>query len=244
MPMQTAHYKLIKPFQTEYYNVDDFNKNADAIDAALNTVAKNADAALAGIPSLSHQIWQSSGTYTFTAPRATTYLVECVGGGGGCTSSSSTTGGNYGGGGAYVRTMVTLNAGQSVTVTVGVPGAVAASTAGGGTAGGASSFGSFATAPGGLANINNTSSNNMPSAGEIRLPGKPAYTDMGSSSSYSTGYTGSSQYGTPTLFNLGDQNFSYTGQTGAGAGVGAINLSATGRTVNATAGLVMITYVA
>ncbi|MCH5186842.1 MAG: hypothetical protein J1F63_00460 [Oscillospiraceae bacterium] len=35
MPDYTKHLKLIKPHQDEYYNVDEFNRNADLVDAAL-----------------------------------------------------------------------------------------------------------------------------------------------------------------------------------------------------------------
>ena len=35
MANSTQNFKLIKPLQEEFYNVDDFNKNADAVDAAL-----------------------------------------------------------------------------------------------------------------------------------------------------------------------------------------------------------------
>jgi hypothetical protein len=36
MPNYTTHYNLIKPLQEDFYNVDDFNANADSIDAALH----------------------------------------------------------------------------------------------------------------------------------------------------------------------------------------------------------------
>jgi hypothetical protein len=39
MPNHTTHYNLIKPLQEDFYNVEDFNKNADAIDEALHSGA-------------------------------------------------------------------------------------------------------------------------------------------------------------------------------------------------------------
>lgn len=240
MATQTTNYKLTKPAQNEYYNVDVFNENCDIIDAAIKSATDRAETAIGGIPALQQQIWANGGTFTFQAPKTTTFIAECIGGGGGCTAASGTSGGTFGGGGAYVRQKVTLTAGQNVTVTVGAAGAVSASSP---TDGGATSFGSYATAPGGRANISQTGQNNLPGAGDIRLPGCPSYNDMGSTSSYATGFTGSSMYGTPTNFNLGDSAFSGIGQTGAGAGVGAVNLSSTGTRQSATAGMVILTWV-
>lgn len=242
MPTQTTHYKLIKPLQDEYYNIDDFNRNADAIDAALHDAAGKAEAAVTGLPSLRQQFWKAAGTYTFTAPRTTRYIVECVGGGGGCAHYNSTTGGGTtGGGGAYTRSVIDLAAGQNVTVTVGAAGEVVSGPEAG-TAGGASSFGGYATANGGAVNATVLSPNNLPSSGDIRLPGFPAYADMASMSSYATGFTGSSFYGTPSVFNFGDTNMARIGQHGAGAGVGAANLLATGVNRPATPGMVIVTY--
>ncbi|MDR0294328.1 MAG: hypothetical protein LBH95_09295, partial [Oscillospiraceae bacterium] len=85
MPERTAHYHLVKPLQSEYYSVDDFNANADIIDAALKAASDRADAILSAIPSLRQEIWKTAGVYTFKAPKATFYVIECIGGGGGCT---------------------------------------------------------------------------------------------------------------------------------------------------------------
>lgn len=39
MATYTENYNLIKPEGTDFYNIDDFNENADAIDSALKEVA-------------------------------------------------------------------------------------------------------------------------------------------------------------------------------------------------------------
>ncbi len=38
MPNYTPNYNLIKPTQDEFYDVDDFNKNADKVDEALKEI--------------------------------------------------------------------------------------------------------------------------------------------------------------------------------------------------------------
>jgi hypothetical protein len=35
MPSRTTHYNLLKPAEDEYYSINDFNQNADALDSAL-----------------------------------------------------------------------------------------------------------------------------------------------------------------------------------------------------------------
>lgn len=241
MPTETAHYRLIKPLQDEYYNIDDFNRNADAIDAALHGVSDRAEAAVAGTPSLRQQIWKAAGVFSFTAPRTTRYIIECVGGGGGCSATFSSIGGDMGGGGAYARASADLSAGQVVTVTVGAAGEIVPGYEKG-TAGGASSFGGFATANGGLPDVTMTSPNNLPAAGDIRLPGSPAYMDMTSGSSYATGITGGSVYGTPSVCNFGPSGYSAIGQPGAGAGTGAVSLRVDGANRPAAPGMVIVTY--
>ena len=46
MSTNTNNYKLIKPAQEDFYNVDDFNNNADIIDSQLKAVSDKAEAAL------------------------------------------------------------------------------------------------------------------------------------------------------------------------------------------------------
>ncbi|MDR1755102.1 MAG: pyocin knob domain-containing protein [Eubacterium sp.] len=45
---KTVNYSLNKPEQTDYYEVDDFNKNADIIDEELSKCAKKANKAVMG----------------------------------------------------------------------------------------------------------------------------------------------------------------------------------------------------
>ena len=46
MSTNTNNYKLIKPAQEDFYNVDDFNNNADIIDSQLKAISDKAAAAL------------------------------------------------------------------------------------------------------------------------------------------------------------------------------------------------------
>ncbi len=46
MSTNTNNYKLIKPAQEDFYNVDDFNNNADIIDSQLKAVSDKATSAL------------------------------------------------------------------------------------------------------------------------------------------------------------------------------------------------------
>ena len=46
MSTNTNNYKLIKPAQEDFYNVDDFNNNADIIDSQLKAISDKASAAL------------------------------------------------------------------------------------------------------------------------------------------------------------------------------------------------------
>ena len=47
MSDRTTHYGLIKPSADDYYSIDDFNANADAVDAALKAVSDGAEPARA-----------------------------------------------------------------------------------------------------------------------------------------------------------------------------------------------------
>lgn len=49
MPNYTPNYNLVKPLQTEYYNVGNFNENADKIDTNLKTIETNLTASIENI---------------------------------------------------------------------------------------------------------------------------------------------------------------------------------------------------
>jgi hypothetical protein len=94
------------------------------------------------------QVFTSTGT--FTAPKTGKYKITVTGGGGSggsydITNSQSATGG--GAGGTAIK-YVTLNKGDSITVTCGVGGTAAGANASGNT-GNTSSFGSYCSATGG-----------------------------------------------------------------------------------------------
>ena len=46
MSNRTTNFNLLKPAQEDFYNVDDFNANADIIDAALRTLTQRVDTLL------------------------------------------------------------------------------------------------------------------------------------------------------------------------------------------------------
>jgi hypothetical protein len=52
---KTRHYNLNKPTQTDYYNIDDFNENADILDAAMHALDEKPD----GSPT---PLWQPEAT--------------------------------------------------------------------------------------------------------------------------------------------------------------------------------------
>lgn len=127
---------------------------------------------------LNVQIFTSSGTYTPTAGTKSV-IVEVQaggGGGGGVGGSSSTTvsAGTGGGGGGYGKSKLTVAAATGQVVTVGGGGAGGNLTPTGGTAGGASSFGSLITCSGG-------------SGGNGQNQATPPFTSTGVTGGTSTG---------------------------------------------------------
>lgn len=106
------------------------------------------------------QPYTAAGVYSFTVPSGVYSLdVEgwgAGGGGGGCASSSVPSSG--GGGGGYGRKICAVTPGQVITVIVGTGGPGGTSAPTNGTAGTATSFGSFFTCNGGAAGIANNSS--------------------------------------------------------------------------------------
>lgn len=102
------------------------------------------------------QVFSSSGTFTVPAgvKIIKVTVVGAGGGGGGVTGNYASPGGGGGGGGAAIKTISGVTPGDTVTVTVGVGGI--AGTAGDGTDGGSSSFGSYCSATGGGAGLGTT----------------------------------------------------------------------------------------
>jgi len=130
----TENIGLKKPEQQDFYDIEDFNYNADVIDAKMAVLAELAG----GIKNF--RIFTSSGT--FSAEAGKTYKIIAIGGGGG---------GQIAGGlsGEVVFDIYAPAANKNVTVTVGAGGQ--AGTAGvGATNGGTTSFGTTVTADGGL----------------------------------------------------------------------------------------------
>ena len=241
----TQHYQLLKPQPADFYDIDDFNANSDAIDSALFHLSNRADFSEDALNAvgLKQKVFNAEGIYIFSAPRAGSYVVECVGGGGGCTIGTSSNGSIRGGGGAYARSSVTLAANQNVEVTVGERGFTRRQNAGGATVGGASSFGSFVTAPGGVVDyIHSVTPANTPASGDIRIPGFHSYIDNSTSSSYSRAISGYSMYSAPTIYESGPAASTW-GNPGAGAGLGAVHLNSVLRTYEAEPGMVIVTYV-
>jgi len=101
------------------------------------------------------QIFTASGTYTPTSGMKYC-IVELVGGGGGgggaaTTSSVQVAAGGGGGGGGYIRRLFSAaTIGASQTVTIGAAGTAGASTPADGGTGGATIFGAFSQANGGV----------------------------------------------------------------------------------------------
>lgn len=103
---------------------------------------------------MSHGIAQFTSSGTFTVPQGVTAVeVVLVGGGGG--GGSGTGNGIYGSGGGagqvFMKYISGLTPGSTVSVTVGAGGAGGTNTSG--SAGGASSFGAYASAKGGIAGV-------------------------------------------------------------------------------------------
>lgn len=91
MATNTTNYNLVKPDQTDFYDVDDFNGNADIIDAQLKSIndqytdlssavetnTVKVDAALAmGVRTLS--CTKSGNTFKLTQPLPSTGMYSCI----------------------------------------------------------------------------------------------------------------------------------------------------------------------
>ncbi len=118
------------------------------------------------------QTYSTAGIHNWVVPEGVTKVWVTVigggGGGGGVASgavAASSGGGGGGGGGGGARRLVDLTALEEVSVTVGAPGAGGKSSNGwDGLNGGASSFGEFCSATGGLGGIGSGSGLTTPSA--------------------------------------------------------------------------------
>ncbi|MCI1958823.1 MAG: hypothetical protein LKJ25_04270 [Clostridia bacterium] len=81
MATNTTNYNLTKPAQDDFYNVDDFNNNADIIDTQMKANADKADAALPAS--------DFTGANVLTKLAADNSVVPVKNGGTGASSSSS-----------------------------------------------------------------------------------------------------------------------------------------------------------
>jgi len=133
----TGNIGLKKPEQQDFYDIDDFNYNADIIDAKMAVLSELTGLA-GGIKNI--RIFTSSGTFGTEAGK--TYKIIAIGGGGG----GQITGGLSG---EVVFDIYTPTANKNVTITVGAGGQAGTATAGASN-GGTSSFGITVTADGGL----------------------------------------------------------------------------------------------
>jgi len=66
MATNTTNYNLIKPEESDFYNINDFNTNADLIDAALKSISDNANTkakkVTTGTTTLTASKWVALGT--------------------------------------------------------------------------------------------------------------------------------------------------------------------------------------
>lgn len=182
--------------------------NASVTEALLNLASKS------GMPH--REVFTESGS--FTAPTTGLYRITCVGGGGGGSTGSASAGG---GGGGFATVTVLLQAGETVPLTVGAggngqlppPNAMSPSP------GGETSFGTYLTAPGGLAASTSTpGTGGLPEAGDLRVGGGTGTVTLVYGSSIFAGYGGSSHLGhggAGRSVTRGDDG------TGYGAGGGA-----------------------
>lgn len=166
--------------------------------SAWRTVART------GANVVDQQIFNTSGTWTWTKPTSgSMVLIECWGGGGGggATYQNSPASGWGGGGGEYVRRIMRLSdVGASETVTVGAGGAGRTGSNGPGTAGGNSSFGAHLTAYGGQGGDGETAQYSTSDAMQLVRSGYLRRVD--------------DTFGTYTASEARSMNFSYEGAGG------------------------------
>jgi hypothetical protein len=125
-----------------------------ALSARLAKVEKGGLPATAYVPTPSQrrhavQVYNTAGTYTWTAPVTGWYQVRLYGGGGGGALNSGMAHAEGGGGGGYAMRWLFLIAGTAVPVTVGVAGSSNGSGTANGASGGTTSFGAYFSATGG-----------------------------------------------------------------------------------------------
>lgn len=201
----------------------------------------------------------SSGNFTVPAGVTCIQVEAWGGGGGGSTITNNNRRGGGGGGGAYARSAISVNPGNTYTVTVGSGGTAS-------TGGGNSSFGSLVIAAGGSGGTNNNTAGGAggtigASTGEIRYAGGAGangdatnnYSGGGGGGAGSNGNGGSANGATAglgtTLFggDGGDgRNGSIDGSNGnniGGGGGGAVTNSGTDRYGGAGApGQIIVTW--
>ncbi len=159
------------------------------------------------------------GTYTFTIP-APQVEVELWGAGSGSWASVSGIPGGGGSAGGYTRKRISgLTVGSTVTITVGQGGTAGISGVYP-TAGGATSFGSYCSASGGIVNPSNTLSN--PASGNLGGSGSGGDINItGSDGAQGGGSTGVGGMGGAAPLGGGAVNSGSTGRAGYSPGGGA-----------------------
>lgn len=194
---------------------EDFNTDNLRIDGAVGALM----AVTADLPDKKpgFAAYTVPGVFSFTVPKTTNYLVEVVGGGGLSADTRWSTPSWGGGGGAYAKKLVPLTKGDVVTVTVGAAANnginPSYSPSGGGYwngAGGASSFGAYVTAPGGVNNMGGVAT-----TGDVNISGTICQPDP----PYIPGvsFMGSSGAGTAAGFGAGNGNHHATLGESSGA---------------------------
>lgn len=63
MPKYTEHYKLLQPYQEEFYNIDEFNDNMDIIDRKLHELSQKSDIAVGADEPETATIWIDTDEY-------------------------------------------------------------------------------------------------------------------------------------------------------------------------------------
>lgn len=174
------------------------------------------------------QVYATAGSYSFTVP-AGVYSIRgrCAGGGGSAGGSTGSKAGGGGGAGGYAEGIMSVWAGETISITVGAGGA-ASSSGNNGSAGGSSSIGAFMSATGGgygsVAANSAGGIGGQGSGGTINLAG--GYGTDGNAAANTPGGNGGASF-----FGGGIRAGTNTGTTikGApGAGGGTFYLGATG----------------